>query len=334
MATTAKDDHAASGPQGLVHALRLNGDGGAIRLGWEEVRRWQPGDGVLWLHFDYSVPSARDWILHESGLDEVSAAALLAAETRPRLMLIGDAALLALRGINLNPDADPDDMVAARVWADAHRVITTRRRKLLSFADVARTLEAGQGPCNSGEVVVSLVAQLTARAEDTLADLSDRVDALEEAVFADPDSASRSALAEARREAITLRRYLAPQKDAVTRLCTERIAWLDDQDRLSLREIADRLIRYVEDLDAIRDRAVAAQDELGGHLSAQLNARMYVLSLLTAVFLPLGFLTGLFGVNLGGLPGSGDASAFLVFATCLVVLVAAQVWLFKRYRWL
>jgi hypothetical protein len=65
---------------------------------------------------------------------------------------------------------------------------------------------------------------------------------------------------------------------------------------LRIREVSDRLIRNIEDLDAVRGRAAVTQEELLSRLSEQMNSRMYVLSVVAAIFLPLGFLTGLLGI--------------------------------------
>jgi zinc transporter len=53
---------------------------------------------------------ARQWLRNSAGLEELVADALLTEETRPRAMTIDDGVLLALRGINMNPGAEPDDM--------------------------------------------------------------------------------------------------------------------------------------------------------------------------------------------------------------------------------
>jgi zinc transporter len=120
----------------------------------------------------------------------------------------------------------------------------------------------------------------------------------------------------------------------MTRLCAEEVPWLGDNNRLRLKEATDRVVRCIEDLDSARDRAAITQEELVNRLSEQLNARMYVLSLVAAIFLPLGFLTGLLGINVGGIPGADNPSAFLVFLLFLTVIVVLQILIFKRKRWL
>jgi zinc transporter len=120
----------------------------------------------------------------------------------------------------------------------------------------------------------------------------------------------------------------------MARLHSEEVPWLGDNNRLRLKEATDRLVRCIEDLDSARDRAAVTQEELVNRLSEQLNTRMYVLSLVAAIFLPLGFLTGLLGINVGGIPGSDSPSAFLVFLLVLSVVVALQILIFKKKRWL
>ncbi len=328
-----RPDEAAE-QDGLIYALVLDGAGGARQLTWDGVATWSPGDGVLWLHFDYTGEAAREWLLGKAGLDEIVSEALLSPETRPRTTVIEDSALLALRGVNLNPGSDPEDMVSIRVWMDGNRVISSRNRRLLSAGDIVQSLLAGRGPSTAGEFIVELADRLTERAEETITDIEEQVDEMEADVVTGGTRELRSALSETRREAIMLRRYLAPQREAILRLASEKLTWLDEHDRMHLREVADKLIRYVEELDSIRDRASVTQEELVGKLSEQLNSRMYVLSILTAIFLPLGFMTGLLGVNLGGLPGANSEWGFGAFILVLIAVLLVQIWLFKKNKWL
>ena len=316
---------------GLLYAYLLNGQGGGDVLGWDMIKQWKPEQGVLWMHLEYNNPHVQQWLLHESGLDEVTAEALLADETRPRCMMSSNGFLLTLRGINANPEADPEDMVAVRIRSDGTRIITTRRRRLQTTAELSEAILKGEGPCNAGEFVESLTDGMVERMGDVVDGISDHVDELEEKVLTMESYELRPVIAELRRNAIGLRRYLGPQREALSRLFGEKIEWFSDVDRLRLRESADRTTRYVEDLDMVRERAVVVQEELLGRLSERMNRTMYILSIVAAIFMPLGFLTGLFGVNVGGIPGTEYTGSFLIFCLILVLMVVFQVWLF-RYK--
>jgi zinc transporter len=99
-------------------------------------------------------------------------------------------------------------------------------------------------------------------------------------------------------------------------------------------EAADRMTRTIEELDAARDRAAVTQEELASRLTELTNQRLYVLSIITAVFLPLGFVCALLGVNVGGVPYKQSDWAFWALCGLFVVGVAIQLWVFRRKGWL
>ncbi|QKX15779.1 zinc transporter ZntB [Microbulbifer sp. YPW1] len=319
---------------GLIHAYLLDGRGRGRRIGWPEVEAWAPEQGKLWLHLDYSDPGARAWIGGAAQLDPLVADALLTEETRPRTTGIGDGLLIALRGVNLNPESQPEDMVSIRLWAEEHRVISTRKRQLLSVNDLCQQLESGRGPRNCSALVVELADLLVWRMSDTVDTFEDTIDELEDRVVAGASGSLRLDLALLRKQTITLRRYLSPQREALARLMVEKLDWIGEPERLQLREVSDRLLRHIEDIDAVRERAAVTQEELMSRISEQLNSRMYVLSIIAAIFLPLGFFTGLLGVNVGGIPGSENPRAFLIFCALLAVTVAVQLVVFRWKKWL
>ena len=188
---------------GIIYAFQLDGAGGGRPIGWADVRRGAPEERLpVWLHLDYAAEGTRSWLLEESGLDEVVAAALLAEETRPRAVAVGDGLLVILRGVNLNPGADPEDMVSIRMWIEAGRVITVRRQHLMAVEDLKQALERGAGPCTSGELLIALSERLLARMGGVLAELDEAVDALDEEVLTAESHELRPKLADLRRRAI------------------------------------------------------------------------------------------------------------------------------------
>ena len=65
-----------------------------------------------------------------------------------------------------------------------------------------------------------------------------------------------------------------------------------------------------------------------------MNQTMYMLSIVAAIFLPLGFLTGLLGINVGGMPGVDSSNAFWITCSALVVLMGFQFFIFRKLKWL
>lgn len=287
-------------------------------------------DGWVWLHLDLTHADSRRWLVEGAQLDPLIVEALSAEETRPRSTDFGAGLLVILRAVNLNPGAEPDDMIAARIWIDEKRVITLRAERLMAMQDVRDDIAAGNSPTAPGGLLVAIVRRLVDRMGPVLDAVDDAVAEIEEDVLAGPSQKLRANLSRLRRQAINLRRFLAPQREALTRLQAERTPLLGDADRSRLREIQDRLSRYIEELDSARDRAAVTQEELTGRISDQMNRNMYVLSLVAGIFLPLGLLTGLLGINVGGIPGEGDGSAFAIVCAILLITGLGVLALFKR----
>lgn len=286
-----------------------------------------------WLHFDYSQVETKAWLEDESQLSPVVVQALLSGETRPRATIVNEGLLISLRGVNLSPNSNPEDMVSIRLWVEKDRVISTRRRRLLSVSDIVNDIELGIGPTTPAQLVVSITERLMARMTDTINDLEENVSTIEENVLTNKSYSERGELADLRRQIIALRRYLSPQRDAMLQLQSDKISIFTNEDKIRIREVTDQLIRFVEELDSVRDRAAVTQEEISNRLNEQMNNRMFMLSIVAAIFLPLGFLTGLLGINVGGIPGADNANAFSIFVVFLFVVVGLQLWLFKKKKW-
>ena len=319
---------------GLICAYLLKGDGSGEEMDWKAVNTWRPGDGPIWIHLDRSHPESMQWLREESGLDPLIQEAMLDEETRPRCISTPLGWMVILRGVNLHPGADPEDMISIRMWIDGKRIISLRKQKLMAVQDIRDEIGRGIGPKTTGDFLVRLVDRLIDRMGPVLENLDDQIDSIEEEVIDAPSHILRSKLGSLRRQTITLRRYLAPQREVTSRVQTERVDWLDDFHRSHLREIGDRLIRYIEELDAGRERAAVTHEELLGRISEQMNRTMFVLSLVAAIFLPLGLLTGLLGINVGGIPGADNPFAFWQVCLIMIFIALGLAWLFRRKQML
>ncbi len=286
------------------------------------------------MHLDINDASSKKWADAElTFLDPLTLDALFAEETRPRILEFDTGTLLILRGVNLNADAEPEDMVSIRLWIDSSKIISVRKRRLKAVTDLRERIEAGVGPHNAGDFITQLTSRLFERMEPVFTELDELLDDAEERVMEAADTKYRSQITDIRKQAIVFRRYIAPQRDVIAALRVSDMPWLSELHKRRLQESLDRVIRYIEDIDSIRERAQIVKDELTNALSDKMNKNLYLLSVIAAVFLPLGFLTGLLGINVGGVPGVDDPSAFWVFSGFLSVVVALQILLFKRWKW-
>ena len=321
---------------GLLAACLLDGNGGEQKLTISELNQWKPENGALWLHVDFSHESTLEYLHDLPGVSPRVADALCLDETRPRVDIVDGGLLIILRAVNTNPGAEPDDMVSIRVWLEPNRIITSRRRRLKSIQDVQKNLEKGCGPKNPGGFLVQLIDRIGFHSNQIIGNLEDDIDALEELIDTEKQAISqlRKALSHLRRQCAILRRHIAPQRDALERLSRESSSLFTDHVRLQLRDEADNFRRYVEDLDLARERALVINEHLQAMISEEQNQRMFILSIVAAIFLPLSFVTGLLGMNVGGIPGNDYPRAFAFILIGMSVVSIGLFWLFRRRRWI
>ena len=324
----------AAKQESLICAYILDGQGGGRDVWWPDVDTWTPEAGVLWVHLDHTSPKSQEWLRRFSNLDPLVAEALVAEDTRPRCSEIDDGLLVILRGVNLNPGAEAEDMVAIRMWIDGVRIVSTRHRTLKSIQDVREQIAARQGPRGPAEFLVEIADRLTTRMGPIIDDIEETLDTLQDELSHAADDHISTRLSPVRRKAAQLRRYLAPQREVITRLQAEQRDWIEDIHRAHLHESADRVIRYVEDLDLVRERASVLQDEMMNRLSVQMNKTMYLLSIVGAVVLPLALVADLLGMSVGGIPGAGNGGAFWIIVVLLGLVAVGEIWLFRRLKWI
>lgn len=312
-----------------ILSVRLDGAGGGVDIPADEaIRPSAGGAGFVWLHLRRDGSATRP-ALTALGLDSSVIAALTADETRPRCTAHGPGLLVNLRGVNLSPGAEPEDMISVRLWLTAERVVGVWVRPLHAVEDIHAALRRGEGPVSPGDFTAKLVLRLADRAEPAVAALNERIDAMEEAMLTGEVRALRPELSDLRRRAILLRRHMVPQRDALTTMEIEDAAWLSDRDRIRLREAAERVMRLGEELDAIRDRAQIVHEQIMDARAEALNRRMLLLAVISAVFLPLSLIAGLLGMNVGGIPGAAHPDAFWVVAA-LVTVIGLGLFLWVR----
>ena len=314
----------------FLHSCILDGTGGAKFIDASSVAGWTKDQGVLWVHLDVNDEPSRSWLAEHSGLDNTIVESLLADETRPRSYSTEHGLLTVLRGVNTNPGENPEDMVSVRLWIEPDRIISTRRRRLLSIVDTRVALEKGIGPETSGSFLAALTGRLADRIGDFVDGIEDGVGAAEEQLGNQDQVTFRYVISNLRRTIASVRRFLAPQRDALDRLYRQPGLWFSNAEVHDLREEADRITRYLEDLDLARERTMVLREEFLAQLAQEQNSRMYVLSVVAAIFLPLTFVTGLLGMNVGGLPGLESPHGFY---GSVVIMVGAAAVLLSFFRW-
>ncbi|MBK5264505.1 MAG: zinc transporter ZntB [Alphaproteobacteria bacterium] len=297
-----------------------------------QVEHLTSGHGFLWLHLDGRDESSRPMIEGDTAIPPTARSALFAHETRPRCSVMNGGALINLRGLGSTPDDDPDPLVSIRIWAEKGRVITVSFHSIAAYEPVAARFLDGQ-ILDPGDLIAAIADEITDSLDPDVATLGDRLDDIESELDGNPPTSLRRQVSEIRSQAISYRRFIAPQRQALDRISQTDLPWLEAADHIHLREAADRCARMAEELEAVRERAALAHEELTDLRAEQLDRRSLLISIVALIFLPVTFVTGLLGMNVKGIPYAHEPWAFWgVAAFCALIAGTVGLW-FASTRW-
>lgn len=307
-------------------------DGATVRSVMPEEAAAARGSARLaWIHLDVMEPATRPFLTERLGLSDLVVSALTAVETRPRCEPIGDGALINLRGLSLTGEETEDELVSVRVWTEQALVVTVARYPISALPRLVASMEAGSIK-DPGDFVALLGDGITDDLDPDVAELGDRLDQCELNLDAKRAFQLRHAIAAVRAKSIEYRRFVAPQRQALERLATLPGGWLEEDDRLHLSESADRFARMTEELESIRERAALMAEQITDLRAELIDQRSLAISVLALVFLPLTFLTGLFGMNVK-LPYQDAPWAFSAMLGFCGLVVIAGMGYFLKARW-
>ena len=321
---------------GLLFACRLDGEGGARALDWDALERGDDDPG-LWVHLRRDSARARAWLQGRPWLEALTVDALLAEGTRPRIVETDRGVVAILRGVNHGDEGGSDELLSLRLYCDGTHLVSVRQRRLQTPHDLfEQLLSPRRGPRDVGALFERLVSRLTERMSGAVLAFDERLDEVETSVDAERSGTgdARRELSALRRRVVETRRYVYPQREALTSFLLDPPDWLSKRARAALRETNDRLVRYVEELDAARERALVIRDDIQNRLAERTNRILFALSILSAIFLPLTFVTGLLGMNVGGLPGTGTSAGFAVACAAMLAVGVAELAVLWRLGWL
>jgi magnesium transporter len=309
-------------------------DGSAATTDSQTVRRLLDKGELLWL--DLHRPDADELGLLTTvfGIHQLAVEDAEQFGQRPKLEDYDDFTQLIAYGVE---DAG-DSLVEVHCFYSERYLVTVRRGDCAAFAEVRARLVHRPKPISRLLLLHHILDGLTDGFFPVLSMFDDRVDQLQDEIFAKPTDEQLSELFTRKRWLIGVRKVITPQRDLVASLVSgvTDLPGMTREIERYFRDLYDHLIRISDLVDSYRDLLTGSMDAYLSTVSNRLNVVMKQLTVIATIFLPLSFLTGFFGQNfawliqrIGGLP------AFLVIGLgAELAVVAGMLVLFRRRGWL
>lgn len=314
---------------GLIWGLDFTPDGKVRPV---EQCDTEPAGSFRWLHLNLADHGTRQWIASAACLSMQVRDLLLASDQHQRALVDGESIGCVLHDFERDFDVAATERVGALRLAITPALIVTTRTHPLRSADIARgRLEREgavhmAGPAQALDLVVSAI---TTNFTEIALSLSHEVQAAEDAFLDGHEPPAARELIRIRRRLAQIHRLLVGMRSVFHRLEVDED--LPEAMHAMVERLAQRLQGVDADIVEVQGQLRQLRDEMDIQAAQRTNQNLYILSVVTALMLPATLVTGLFGMNTGGLPLAGEPHGTLVAVLIAASAAAISYW-FLRWK--
>ncbi|NUU01894.1 transporter [Herbaspirillum robiniae] len=329
---TTQSLHLLYEPAGFICAFRFD-EGRAAQMKWNEVLDCHTvAPSFSWLHVKTADVKIQHWMQHHSGIPEYITEFLLSNDTHPGLHATPDGVYGTLTDMKMEIGDTGTEKGALHFYLDRSRLLTLRTQPLLSTNMLRQKVLDGGEFDNTMDLFAELLRCLADGFNSRLDHLNDKVDDIEFSVLSDRRPEDRAELSGIRRQLAELRRFIAPERRILAQFNRLRPSWVPLEAMEDLTHALDELNELHSTVEAVYERAKLLQEEIASQMSEQMNRNLMALSVLTALLMPATLVSGIFGMNVAGLPGLHDEGSFWIVMGVMGGLGVATVALLKWMR--
>lgn len=312
-----------------IFSCQLDGKGKAVSL---DENSEASVEKPCWIHLDFAKPETINWIHSTTIIPDLVKSELIKPNQISKEIRFDSGILVVLKGVNFTPNELPDPIVTFRFYIIDNLIISSRHQQIDAIFQLKDNLEKGIGPVDVADWLIQVSELISDQVNLSFDSVHNKIIKLEDLVL-NQHIFSHKEIGRVRKQLIVLRRLLSPQRDIFVKISTERISWIDDNDRQRLHDISNQQSHYVSDIDSCLLRLASIMEQINSFLAESTNKRIYLMSLFTIIFTPITFLTSLLGVNLAGIPMSEKSWSFLGLVLIIIVIcIGSVIWL-KCKKW-
>ena len=295
-----------------------------------------PPDTVRWIDLEAQDEAQLQRLQAGFGFHPLTIEDCAHFDQRAKLEEYGDYLFIVSHGIDCVEGKPPElDVHEVHAFLGPGYVVTVHARPIAAMEAVWKRCAGDAALVRRGaDFVYYMVADALVDMNFPLLDrFSDEIEELEDRVVGAARRADLHQIFALKRALVQIRKVLSPQRDVFGLLAKRGGALVSEKTTLYFRDLYDHLVRLTESVEASRDLLGNALDAYLTTISNRTNEIMKRLTIMSAIFLPLTFVTGFFGQNFQHLPFGSDALMYGMIAAC-VLLPAGMLYWFYKSRWL
>jgi len=288
-----------------------------------------PAEGFYWIDADVDDLAVLQplFALHDLAVEDC----LSEEEQRPKIEIYDGHYFIVINSIRF--DDEEIFLRALNIFLGRHVIITVTKQKINELRSLKPILweEEVNRPDRFLYHLVDIVVDNYFFVGDRI---ETRIDSLEEDILMHTKKSHLTEIIGLRSEILWLKKVLGPQRDVIATLNKKHLKLIDDQLQKYFSDIYENAVKIAETFETYRDLMGNLREAYQSSLSARANEIMRVFTALTTIFMPLTFLTGVYGMNFDYLPGTHLHFGSYILISLMLALGFGMFYLFRKKDWL
>ncbi len=291
-------------------------------------------DTVFWVDMlspsdEESYVLTHDFKFHPLAIEDV-----IAEVPTPKIDIFDSYLLLVYKIADFDP-ATGINTKEVDIFLTQNGVVTIHREPVKPLEALAQRCGRDERVLSRGAAFVfhSIVDYLTDHFNTTMEGLEDAVDEVEDQVFDEPEERVMKDIFNLKRDLAQVKRLVTPQREILNRLSREYFRLIDPETNIYFRDIFDHFNRVNDLVDSYRDTLTSALEVYFSTVSSKTNEIIKILTIFSAIMLPLTFIVGLYGMNLQ-MPEYEWEYGYIFVWGIIVAVLGGMFWFIKTRKWL
>jgi len=321
----------------VIRVVVFDPDGG-LRAGGEELIDAPRADGAaIWIDLQ-GLEKQHETMLRERGYHPLAVEDTFTLQHQPKVEEYAETLFIIVRGIDFNVEDATGELKTLKLAAflSERQLVTAHRAPLRSVNAIRERLTASHRsfPGQHVQVLWSIYDEMMDHYFPVVDAVGEEIEGLEESVVEHPDRSQLERILELRRKLSTLRRNMLPHRQVFGHLANSRFAAIDATAALNFRDTQDNVLRLADAIEQQRDLLTNVKDTYLSVVAQRTNDVMRVLTVFSAIVLPLSLLAGIYGMNFENMPELHTRWGYFVLLGAMVGLAGGLIVWFRKKRWL
>ena len=295
-------------------------------------------DSVTWVNVDgLQDPQLLEQLAKVMGFHALTLEDILNTDIRPKIEDYGDYIYVVAKMLDVDRDSEQIRVDQLSLVLGSNYVLSVQEEVGDPFEPVRKRIRnsAGRIRRTGADYLAYALLDLVVDQYFTVTDwMSERIEALDELIAAEERGDLMQRLYALKRAVIFLRKSILPLREVVSTLRNLETDLIRESTRPYLRDLYDHLAQVNDRIETCRDLLSGMQDVHLSTLSHRTNTVMKIVAVFSSIFLPLTFITGVFGMNFEFMPLIHRPWGFALSVIAMLGVLFGMLWFFRYKRWL